>query len=696
MSGLVARPGRTKADQRASERRYQRTPKGLKRRYVKRGKEYLARPFIAIDGEGTEARDGSGRQCYSILSATGVDPILDPDGLPFDRIIDFLFELKREHGAANYVVFGASYDWNFWVHHLGRDDALRLYQSDEFVEIDDLKIKWIPGKIFHIVRGRESIVVYDVLPFFQSSFIVACDKYLKDVPYWQDHRDQIVREKGRRGAHTWDDARELAAYNDAELVLLVMLMDELRAALDKIGVRPSRWDGPGAIATKLLLKEKVDEALSRNNPILTPDAVLEATRYAFTAGRFETFKHGVHSGPAHQHDLNGAYPGALRRVPCLAHGQWVHYESDTAPLDGFGLHRVHFRASPSARKRMSFFPLFVRTSQDRLWYPGEAHGWYWSPEASAAREYSVQTGSDFTVEESWVWEHDDGPCLNPYPFRFIDGLYDLRRQYKEAGDGAEKAVKLGLNSKYGKLAQQVGWKVAGPKVKGNHVTRSGKSVRIPPFHQLEWAGYTTASCRAHIVLAGLSDPDALIAAETDALFTLRPLDVSVGAELEQWDRTDYTDITYMQSGMYAATKVGGEIVAKERGVNRGELWTDDRGEHTRERVLQALKDNTPIRATLTRFIGLGAALIGDNFGDWCTWQTVVKEVSPYPATGKRVASELHATTELLDGLLPSDLNYDLQARKEFTSYPCHVEWEDDGLPGTDELRLEMDLENGIM
>src|SRR6185437_11524107 len=108
----------------------------------------------------------------------------------------------------------------------------------------------------------------------------------------------------------------------------------------------------------------------------------------------------------------------------------------------------------------------------------------WSPEVEACREYCAAGYGTMEVLEAWVYDFDPDA---PKPFDFVEGLYLKRKALKAGGDGAHVGIKLGLNSLYGKLAQQIGWKV----------TEDG-TLRLPPFHQLEWAGFTTSHCRAAV------------------------------------------------------------------------------------------------------------------------------------------------------------------------------------------------------
>jgi len=74
------------------------------------------------------------------------------------------------------------------------------------------------------------------------------------------------------------------------------------------------------------------------------------------------------------------------------------------------------------------------------------------------------------------------------------------------GNPAQVALKLCMNSMYGKLAQRIGW---------DPINR-----RLPPWHQLEWAGWVTSYTRAKLFNMLRRIPfKHLIAVETDGIYT---------------------------------------------------------------------------------------------------------------------------------------------------------------------------------
>ena len=597
---------------------YNKTPNGRARRTKYRRENskwitdatYLARPFVAWDGEGVTV---DGQHLYVLLANSRGGYISNPKGLGTLEVLHFLESETRKYPGAIHVIYGGSYDFNCWLADLPRASVDALYRTGHRF-VGPYRVAWMQGKSFGVSRtadgdSRWSVTINDVVSFFQCAFVKACDTYLGDA--FED-RDLIVSNKALRSSFTLADVPEVREYNRMELVNLVKLMEELRLRLNKCNLRPRRWNGPGAIAASLLLREKIHDAQNTS-----PDEVARASRHAYAGGRFEVIRYGSVTGRAYEYDINSAYPSALRYVPNLAAGKWVHLRMDQRPSDGFALYHVRLSDGPETLPG----PLFCRAPNGTICYPPHVTGWYWGPEAALAFEYvdkysSRQGGCKITCDESWTFVPDDP---EDRPFAFIEKLYKQRQALKAAGDGAHTGLKLALNSMYGKLAQQVGWKPA----------TDTQPERLPPFHQLEWAGFTTAYARATVLRAAMTDLAAVIAFETDAVFSMRPLKVPISSDLGAFEKTVFTDLTYVQSGVYFGTSNGAPVV-KTRGVDRGTI--------TKEQVITALgepvdRDRT-VTAPLTRFIGAGIAL-SQSWDKWRTWEVMPKTIQ-LCTSGKRM------------------------------------------------------------
>jgi hypothetical protein len=118
----------------------------------------------------------------------------------------------------------------------------------------------------------------------------------------------------------------------------------------------------------------------------------------------------------------------------------------------------------------------------------------------------------FKIEEAWIFEPTLQGRANERPFDFVLGQFEMRRRIKDeierSGnyDIREKALKLSLNSIYGKLAQSVG--------------REGKA---PAVANPYYAAATTAYCQRRLLKAALLDPHAIVFFATDGIVSTREL-----------------------------------------------------------------------------------------------------------------------------------------------------------------------------
>lgn len=537
-------------------------------------------------------------QPYVLLANSKNQRIARQDGLSTIECFEFLLNTKVHYPNSKFVGFGFNYDVNQMLRDLPERKLIRLHESST-VAWRGYWIKWLPRKSLIVKHKptKRSMILYDVFGYFQKSFYETCIDYLgADDPQLA----LIARGKAARELFTWEELEEfIVPYNAAELQMLVRIMNILRNDLHAVGVDTGRWHGPGAIANKVFALNSVP--ITRE----TPEVILDASQFAYAGGRFELYQMGRHPYPVYEYDIHSAYPAAATLLPDISRGSWEHvtkYEPDS-----FGIWYCNYRKDYARWKNQHRpKPLFCRSQNGSISYPSEVESWYWTPEAALVPSY---------VQEGYVFR----PDTDERPFEFIKRLYDERRVLKSEKNPAERAVKLILNSIYGKMAQTVGGD-DGP----------------PQWHQLEYAGFITSYTRAQIYRAILLNPDAIIASETDAVFSTEPLDLPLTPELGDWEEEIFDEICYLQSGFYYARQ-GDKTICRYRGMDKDRNTGQPQGlpynkvlEH-----LQAVSTRPkPLRTTTTRFIGLGMGLYTNSV--WRSWEKKERSIHLHIATGKRI------------------------------------------------------------
>lgn len=573
------------------------------------------RRFIAWDGEG--AQDGN-RQNYVLFGASTGDSITSESGLSTIQIVRFLIAVGKANPSAWHVGFAFEYDTNMVIRSLTARQ-LRILRDKGAIRFSNFRVEHVPSKWLQVTeygpaypgdkRDKFTVRINDMFGFFQCSFVKALKSYLPNHPLMED-LDIIEAGKDERNNFTYARIEYIQKYWTVEIALMEALADELRARLYRVGLYITRWHGPGALANYAYKKNGIAAHKADCG-----HEVYDAARYAYAGGRFERFHIGRYRN-GWGIDINSAYPYGISRLPSLSEGTWRHVEwPDKKKIVEFGVYKVRVSGSPVSQRPG---PLFHRDQQGNMSYPWLTSGWYWSPEVSLLKRMP-----DVEILEGWEytgWE--------TRPFAFVQDVYEQRREMKARGDGAQIALKLLLNSLYGKMAQRVGWE------------RSG---RAPTWHQLEWAGWVTSATRAKLFAVMARIPyHQLIAVETDGIYTTaNPADLSItnSDQLGGWEVSPFEEIRYVQSGMYSKLSEG-KWETKYRGLDARSITPDSLETH-----LKLLLPNSSTWPTLTgpttRFVGYKQALWREdmNMGPMkvhhCKWETQDKELAAGTA-GKRV------------------------------------------------------------
>ncbi len=595
-------------------------------------------PFIGWDGEGITRNH---KHRYVLLCNSEGDSLYNPRGLNTVQTLDWLCDVARDHKQANHVMFGGSYDANMILEGLG------FYQASELANrgvlyVSKFRIEYRPRKFLRITRYRPgsrplhenqtgSITLWDTIGFFQTSFVNALTGWLPDA----DDLPMITDMKTRRSSFTDEQIDDIRAYCISECRLLVELMSTMRDYMREVDCVPHRWDGAGAIASILLQRHKVKQYKTDYRLTTSgfegnlPQEVNQAAQHAYFGGRIELVRFGNHDRRTFAHDIVSAYPYAMRDLPCLAHGTWRLFTGTAAELlhSPFALWHVRFTAD---RTDEPFYPLPWRSDKGLVYFPPTCEGWYWTPEYELLRDFYP---NNHVVHEAWVFV----PNCAHQPFGFIGPVFDYRKRLKESGHMGATVLKLGLNSLYGKLAQQVGWR------------RTQEGVKPPSYHCLEWAGMITSMTRARLFRLAMRDPEAVIAFETDGLYSARQHTQDIGSDFGAWELTEYDGVTYVQSGVYW-TCTDGQWAPKYRGLDPPA--PDDPDGFTRDRVLAGWsrgESELPIRQT--RFRGIMTSCVSqERFCEWRQWVTDERSIELAP-NGKRVHSTADCPTCRTGGVL---------------------------------------------
>lgn len=624
---------------------------GLFKSYMQDYVDSKTRPFIAWDGEGWT--DNNGEHRYMLLqSSTGA--YIDAPQLTTGEALTMMLRVAADNPKTIHVIYGGGYD----ATHILRDIPLTLtaqlkdnnpitwyYQNETTGRRNRFVINYLPHKWLQIsgfdwdTRRWLRVKIFDVMTFFQSSFINALDSRGIDVP------DIIRSGKASRSDFTYGDINEIRLYCQMELELLVVLCNRLRDEFDEAGLWVTQWHGPGAVANVVYKQFGIAKHMQPPTP-----EIEYASQHAYFGGHFEQFKAGHYDGCVYLYDINSAYPYHIANLPSLANADWEY----TTAYDPKAVGIWYVDYDDAAENHVTSHPLPWRSKTSEVGFPTHNNGvWVWSPEA----KYATRVHHGYILH----------PATTEKPFEFVGDLYKKRREWQRLGKGGERALKLALNSLYGKMAQRIG---ANPDKNGGR----------PAWHQLNWAGLVTSGTRAQIVDAIAQAPTSIIAVETDSIMSTVPLNLPCGTALGEWGLKEYDWVTYIQSGIYFTSDGAGDTKSKTRGIDTRELHHDE--------VLRFLDGDQrePLLVSDRKFIGLGnprTYLYGQ-------WQDGVKQVKV--AGQKRLHSRIHCGA-CHEGVSMAEGLHDLIANPTFgnplngehPSAPHPLPWIDGGvINGTSE------------
>lgn len=475
-------------------------------------------------------------------------------------------------------------------------------------------LAWHPGKMFSIgtMRRRvayiksgggtgyrisydKHVTLWDVLGFFQSTFVAALDAWKVGS---DEQRDRIARMKDKRSNFDDDEQREIEAYCFDECDLLVALVRKLLSYTEKVGLRLTRYDGAGAIAAAMMRKHRVKDFI-----VEPPTECEDAVMRAYIGGRFETSVIGT-LPTAFAYDVNSAYPTQTLQLPCLAHGIWKR----TRQVSTHSLLHVRWDL---CQLLPIWGPFPFRNPDGSIVYPMAGEGWYWGDEVRAAQSLYP---SSISVIEGFQYTQ----TCSHQPFAFVSDYYQQRAELKRVGDFGQIILKLGLNSLYGKCAQSVGGKVIGKLANGTEVHSR------PTYQSFVWAGMITSGCRAAILDAiRLGD---VVSIATDGVVSRTPIALPIGDELGTWDFKKVEKFTSVQNGVYRYAASDGKWNVRARGFSGREFDFD--------KLLLAFKskrERAQVEAAVNRFVGLGAALQrAPVLTQWRVWIRQVRTIKLKP------------------------------------------------------------------
>jgi DNA polymerase type B, organellar and viral len=516
--------------------------------------------FHAVDGEGQMI---NGRHEYVLLSV-GAESISNPGGLSWDQIFSFLWDQFTALPAGKHVFSGfyLGYDFTEWLRSLPEDRARMLFtdrgkaqrvRTTRSVDGDthfpvfanNWEFDLLANKRFKIrwIGSEEWMYVCDSGPFFQSTFLTAINPEKWDEPVCTTTEyDEIVEGKSDRSSAVLGP--RMVAYNLTENRVHERLMARYEQGLIalEIGLTPRQWFGPGQVAqTWMSQRRRIPTAKQLKEKV--PDWYLDAARKSYIGGWFELFAHGHIPGRSHEYDINSAYPHIIAGLPCLLHGTYSHGSGRPGQHTGsLQLVRATVHGNTEGQPRHPIGSMLHRTRTGSILRPTRTTGWFWIHELQAAQ----RAGCIETIEYH-EWQQYE-PCGCPPPLAEVAELYDFRKKVNKKS-ALGRAIKILINSIYGKFAQSVG---------------------TPKYGNAIYASLITAGCRTMILDAIATHPGGMsnvLMVATDGVYFLDAHPgLPISSDLGDWDHAVHDNLCLYKPGVYWDDKTRSDIAAGDRPV----------------------------------------------------------------------------------------------------------------------------------
>ena len=391
----------------------------------------MRRKTVGID---TETHDGN---IFLICDSDG--NFLDYPDITFDGIAEFLFK----HEGSWLFCYNLQYDAECILKLLPSEvfDPYRKKKRLRF-EYKNYTITYIPKKQLKIQKGSHTVSLYDIAQYYEGKSLP--EAYSKNIRKPLD--PQYLKMKEERKGFTLRrylrHKKQIRNYCIKDCIITKELAEHwLDTFFGAYDFYSANWISSGYLAEKVLIHNRIPIPLFNE----TLYDIQKLAWESFYGGRFELIQRGF-IGYCCLYDINSAYPYALTFLPDITDGKWIASKKIN-PNSALGF--FHIRAKIDYTVKIAPFPF--RTVNNRIIYPSGEFETFVTLE-----ELKAVTGDPkikYKIIDSYQFI-PNGSCK--YPFKeFINEQYDKRVILKKEKNPLERAIKIILNSMYGKTAQRV-------------------------------------------------------------------------------------------------------------------------------------------------------------------------------------------------------------------------------------------------
>lgn len=401
-------------------------------RIRKQNRNFNAREYPPkIVGIDTETHHGN---IYLIADSDGNFS----DKISFESIAKFLFK----HECKWIFFYNLGYDAEC-ILKLLPEKILKSYRWKKELKFhyNKFKIHYIEKRKLSISKGKHSVICYDIAQYYDNKSLST--SYYETFDEKLDN--QYLRVKSTIGKRTKfyysRHKKEIRNYCIKDCVLTQKLAENWITTFYQVfGFYTNNWISAGYLAEKVLLNNSIEIPLFNELEY----GVQELARFSFYGGRFELIRRGF-IGNCYLYDINSAYPYALTKIPDIRYGKWFESKKIN-PKSKLGFFFIE--ANISDKVKIAPFP-FVKKNKTICYPSGKFRTYVTLDELLMVKN---DPEIKYKILESWQFIPESN-CT--YPFKeFIEKQYQKRMKLKQNNNKLEKAIKIILNSIYGKMAQR--------------------------------------------------------------------------------------------------------------------------------------------------------------------------------------------------------------------------------------------------
>lgn len=449
-----------------------------------------------------------------------------------------------------------------------------------------VNIFYIKSKFLKIKINKHIVQFYDIAQFYgHKSLESQAQKFLKtgkeDNAEWVN---EVIKAQNGEISHNqlmryfYENFDEVGYYCQKDAELTLRLSEIMKKAFEDAGISFNKPMSQAKIAEEYV---KANTAYPK-----IPKGKIRAyhniAELAFHGGMFETVQRGYFDCEIWDYDINSAYPSSMSTFDHWGNGEFKEVEGFT---DGvrFGWYLAEFDCKyipyPDESEPYQIEYRLPDCSEEelidtvgnrRIVYPeGKRLQIITRPEL----DFMLKHNFKCKVYQGIEWEKTKDKYKSP--FAWVKPTYELRQRFKQAdkNDMRQYALKILLNSTYGKTAQQ----------------KPFTSVLTNFFY----ASYITAETRIKIAEVAIKHEKDVIDIATDGICLsceCPELEVS-DTELGKWSVERFEGALFVGSGIRQMFKENGEYESHARGLTNDPTY-DIKGEmekHLHEDCLRSVK-----------------------------------------------------------------------------------------------------------